>query len=82
MYDALSKTFKDYESTYKSRLAKYLDEHEDNTRSLFLQNELYACVKTLGTLNSHNINSNPFGYKKVGSYEDISMLQNSGFDLD
>lgn len=78
----LSKTLKNYKSTYISRLAKYLDNHEDNTESLFLQKELDASNETLETLNTYKTNSKPFGFKTLKDHFDISILENSGFDLD
>ena len=78
----LSKTLKNYINTYKSRLAKYLDDHEDNTESLFLQKELDASNETLETLNTYKTNSKPLGFQTLKEYLDISILENSGFDLD
>jgi hypothetical protein len=78
----LSKTLKNYKNTYISRLAKYLDDHEDNTESLFLQKELDASNEALETLNTYKTNSKPFGFKTLKDHFDISILENSGFDLD
>lgn len=78
----LSKTLKNYKNTYISRLAKYLDNHEDNTEFLFLQKELDACNETLEILNTYNTNSKPFGFQTLKDHFDISILENSGFDLD
>jgi hypothetical protein len=33
-------TFQEYKKTYKSRLLAYLEEYEDNTPDLFLENDL------------------------------------------
>ena len=33
-------TFQEYKKTYKSRLLAYLEEYEDNTPDLFLEDEL------------------------------------------
>jgi hypothetical protein len=78
----LSKTLKNYKNTYISRLAKYLDDHEDNTESLFLQKELDASNETLETLNTYKTNSKSFGFQTLKDHFDISILENSGFDLD
>jgi len=77
----LSKTLKNYKSTYKSRLAKYLDDYEDNTESLFLQKELDTSNETLETLNTYKTNSKLFGFKTLKDHFDISILENLGFDL-
>jgi hypothetical protein len=78
----LSKTLKNYKGTYISRLAKYLDDHEDNTESLFLQKEFDASNEALETLNTYKTNSKPFEFKTLKDHFDISILENSGFDLD
>lgn len=78
----LSKTLKNYKNTYISRLAKYLDDHEDNTESLFLQKELDASNEILETLNTYKTNSKSFGFQTLKDHFDISILENSGFDLD
>ncbi|MCF7559426.1 hypothetical protein L3X39_02165 [Sabulilitoribacter multivorans] len=78
----LSNTLKNYKNTYISRLAKYLDDYEDNTESLFLQKELDSSNETLEILNTYKTNSKSFGFQTLKEHLDISILKNSGFDLD
>ena len=78
----LNKTLKNYESTYKSRLSKYLENYEDNSEFLFLQRELKSCGEALETLNTYKTNCKTFGFQTLKDHFDISILKNSGFNLD
>lgn len=78
----LSKTLKNYKNTYTNRLAKYLDDYEDNSELLFLQKELNSYGEALETLNTYKADSKTFGFKTLKDHFDISILKNLGYDLD
>ncbi|GAA4292716.1 hypothetical protein [Aestuariibaculum suncheonense] len=78
----LSKSLKNYINTYTSRLDKYLDDYEDNTESLFLLKDFDTFNETLEILNTYKTNSKSFGFQTLKDHFDISILENSGFDLD
>lgn len=80
--EVLSKTLKNYKNTYANRLAKYLDNYEDNSELLFLQRELKSCAETLETLNTYKANSKTFGFITLKDHFDISILENLGFNLE
>lgn len=79
--EVLSKTLKNYKNTYANRLAKYLDDYEDNSELLFLQKELKSCGEALETLNAYKTNCKTFGFQKLKDEFDISILENLGFNL-
>lgn len=64
----ISTTLKDYKDNYQTNLDKFLKEYEDNTKSIFLQNELEKYNYFLDLLIKHKNNSEKFTFQILGEY--------------
>lgn len=78
----ISKTLKDYQANYQANLDAFLNDYEDNTKSIFLQNQLEKYNKFLSVLLRHKNTNVIFPSQLLVEYlEDLNPEYN-GIDLE
>lgn len=80
-------TLSDYKANYQANLEAFIKGYEDNTESIFLQNELEKYNNLLEILINHKATSVSFGFQKfgfqtLGEYYNSLELKNIGIDLE
>ena len=63
----ISTTLSDYKANYQANLETFIKEYEDNTESIFLQNELEKYKKLLENLIKQKTTNDSFGFQALGS---------------
>jgi hypothetical protein len=80
-------TLSDYKANYQANLDIFIKGYEDNTESIFLQNELEKYNNLLEILINHKATSisngfQKFGFQTLGEYYNSLELKNIGIDIE
>jgi hypothetical protein len=83
----ISTTLSDYKANYQANLEAFIKGYEDNTETIFLQNELEKYNNILEILINHKATSVSFGFQTLGfqtlgEYYNSLELKNIGIDLE